>query len=83
MAKRCLSSQYERAPKTAECVLGKGLVQQHLEFIRVTPAIVISQLGVRLAHLMNLFPTLPVPPPPPPLLLYLKYNYPNFEFFGT
>ena len=79
MAECGLSSQCENASKTAECVLEKGFVQQRLQFIRVTPAIVISQLEVGLARLINLFPTLRAPPPPP-LLIYLKYNYRNFEF---
>ena len=57
MAERCLSSQCERAPKTAKCFLENFLVQgeQRLEFIRVAPAIVISRLGRRLARLTYLF----------------------------
>ena len=80
MAERCLPSQCERAPKTANCFLEKLLVQgkQRLEFIRVAPAIVITRLCRKLVRLEYLFRFLLDPHPPTK-----KYNYRNFEYFGT
>ena len=58
-------------------------VQQRLEFNRVTPAIVISRLGVA-ARASDVSTSFFIPPPPqPPPLYHLKYNYRNYEFFGT